>query len=189
MRSSDSDPMANAKGTVMKGVVKAIQDNRERALALVPVSLHHYFDARIVLASWYPLEDYLTLLRLMIKLEPKPAADFYEQIGRASAREQMAGIYSRLKEDTSRKAATTLLGSMYDSGEMKVVERSPGRAVLDWVGFAHPSRELCMTFTGYQAERMSLQGTADVKAQHTRCRADGADVCRWELSWKSRSKS
>jgi hypothetical protein len=177
--------MAKAKGTVMAGLVKGIQDNRERARALVPANLHHYFETRVVLASWYPLEDYLTLLRLAVKLEKNPPPDFYEQMGRGSAREQMAGIYSRLKEDTSRRAALTLLGSMYDSGEMKMVERSPGRAVLDWVGFAIPCRELCGTFTGYQAERMSLQGMADVKARHTRCRAEGAEVCRWELTWKS----
>jgi hypothetical protein len=181
--------MAKAKGTVMAGLVKAIQDNPERARPLVPEKLRHYFDTRVVLASWYPLEDYLTLLRIAVKLDPSPPADFYEQMGRASAREQMAGIYSRLKQDTSRKAAVTLLGSMYDSGEMKVVERSPGRAVLDWVGFAQPCRELCGTFSGYQAERMTLQGMADVRVRHTRCRAEGADVCRWELGWKSRSKS
>jgi len=189
LRGSDSDAMSKAKGTVMMGVVKAIQDHRERALPLVPQNLHHYFDTRIVLAAWYPLEDYLTLLRLVIKLVPNAPADFYEQVGRDSAREQMTGIYSRLRSDKSHKATLTLLGSMYDSGEMKVVERAPGRSVLEWVGFAIPCKELCKTFTGYTAERMTLQGAENVKVHHSRCRADGADVCRWDLSWKSRSKS
>lgn len=180
--------MPNAKGTVMAGLVKAIQDNPGRARPLVPAHLHRYFDTRIVLASWYPLADYLALLRILIKLEPHPPADFYEQVGRSSAREQMAGIYSRLKGDTSRKAAMTLLGAMYDTGELKMVERSPGRAVLDWVGFAQPSRELCGTFTGYQHERMTIQGLADVRVKHTSCRAEGGATCRWELTWKSRSQ-
>ena len=99
----------------------------------------------------------------------------------------MDGIYSRLKSDKSHKATMTLLGSMYDSGEMKVVERASGRAVLEWSGFAIPCRELCKTFTGYTAERMRMQGSEDARAVHTRCRDDGADVCRWELSWKGRS--
>lgn len=180
--------MPNAKGTVMAGLVKMIQDDPERARPLLPKELHHYFEARVVLAAWYPLADYLALLRVSAKLQKNPAADFYEQMGRGSAREQMSGIYKRLSGDTSRKAATTLLGSMYDSGEMKLVERSPGRAVLDWVGFAQPSRELCGTFTGYQAERMTIQGLADVRVKHTSCRADGSATCRWELSWKSRSQ-
>jgi hypothetical protein len=34
-----------------------------------------------------------------------------------------------------------------------------------------------------------MQGSEEAKAVHTRCRDDGADVCRWELSWKARVKS
>jgi hypothetical protein len=180
--------MANAKGTVVAGLVKMIQDKPEQARKLLPASLHKYFDMRVVLAAWYPLDEYLALLRVSIKLDPNPAPDFFEQLGRNSAREQMSGIYSRLKESTSRKAAATLLHSMYDSGQMNVVERSPGHAAVEWVGFAMPSRELCGTFTGYQAERMTLQGLEEVRVKHTVCRAEGAGVCRWELDWKSRSK-
>jgi hypothetical protein len=182
--------MPNAKGTVMAGLVKAIQAHPERARALLPEKLHKYFDTRVVLAAWYPLDEYLALLRLLIKLAPDahPAATYYVEVGRASAREQMSGIYGRLKEDRSRKAAATLLSAMYDSGEMKLVERSPGRALLDWVDFPQPCKELCGTFTGYQDERMKLQGMEDVSVRHVKCRAEGAPICRWELRWKSRSK-
>jgi hypothetical protein len=180
--------VANAKGTVMAGLVKMIQDHREAAQRLLPAKLHKYFDTRVVLAAWYPLDEYLALLRVSIKLTPNPPRDFYEQMGRASAREQMSGIYRRLKENTTRQAAATLLSAMYDTGQMNIVERSPGRAVLEWVNFAMPARELCGTFTGYQAERMTLQGLEEVRVKHTVCRAEGAGVCRWELDWKSRSK-
>jgi hypothetical protein len=148
--------VANAKGVVMAGLVKRIQDNPEQARPLLPPKLHHYFDTRVVVAAWYPLDDYITLLKVALTLDPNPPRDFYEQMGRNSAREQMSGIYSRLREATHRKAAATLLSSMYDSGQMNVVERSSGRAVLEWVGFATPAREICGTFTGYQAERMTL---------------------------------
>ena len=181
--------MGKAKGTVMAGLVKGIQDDPAKARPLLPASLHHYFDARIVVASWYPLEDYLALLRVAYKLAVNPPRDprnFYEAMGRESAREQMSGIYSRLRENTGRKAAATLLGAMYDTGQMNVVERSSGRAVLEWVGFALPAREICGTFTGYQAERMAMQGLDEVRVRHTACRAEGGAVCRWELGWKSR---
>jgi hypothetical protein len=178
--------MPNAKGVVMTGLVKRIRANPERARALLPPKLHHYFDTRVVVAAWYPLEDYVALLRVAHRLEPNPPKDFFEQMGRESAREQMSGIYSRLKEHTGRKAAATLLSSMYDSGQMNVVERSSGRAVLEWVGFALPAREICGTFTGYQAERMSMQGLEEVRVRHSVCRAEGGPACRWELDWKSR---
>jgi hypothetical protein len=178
--------MASAKGVVMVGLVKRILDNPEQARPLLPPKLHHYFETRIVQAAWYPIEDYIALLRVAPKLEKNPPKDFYEQMGRASAREQMSGIYSRLKDNLNRKASATLLASMYDSGTWNVVERSPGHAVVEWVGFASPAREICGTFTGYQAERMALQGIEEVRAKHTVCRAEGGATCRWELDWKSR---
>jgi hypothetical protein len=75
---------------------------------------------------------------------------------------------------------------MYDSGELRVLEREPGHAVLEFAGFAQPARELCETFTGYQLERMSIQGFEDVQVKHTRCRGDGQPACIWEVSWKGR---
>lgn len=180
--------MPRAKGTVLLGLVKALRAMADRSRQLLPPSLHHYLEERIVLAAWYPLEDYLAMLRVLPKLFPDVPADFYVQVGRSSAKEQMSGVYGRLAGDTSRKATATLLAAMFDTGEMTVVERKAGRAVTDWVGFAEPCRELCAIFTGYQRERMTLQGFDDVAARHVRCRAEGATVCRWELTWKSRPK-
>ncbi len=177
--------MAKAKGTVVIEVVKALRANRERAAAALPASLARYLDERIVVASWYPLDEYLTLLRVAGKLI-SGRADVYEQMGRDAARAHMQGTYSRLAKARNRQASFTLLSSMYDSGEMKVLEREPGHAVLEFANFATPSRELCDTFTGYQAERMAMMGFEDVKVRHTRCRAEGAANCLWELSWKGR---
>ena len=100
----------------------------------------------------------------------------------------MDGTYSRFRKSADRRAAFTLLGSMYDSGEMRVVEREAGRAVMDLVAFALPTREICDTFTGYQAERMALLGFEDVGVKHTKCRVVGSVSCVWEIAWKAREK-
>jgi len=110
----------------------------------------------------------------------------YERMGRDAARSHMQGTYSRLNKATNRKASFTLLSSMYDSGELRVLEREPGHAVLEFANFATPARELCDTFTGYQAERMTSMGFEDVQVRHTRCRAEGSSNCLWELTWKGR---
>ena len=180
--------MAKAKGTVVVEVVKSLRRNRERALELLSPDLHRYLEERIVVASWYPLDDYLALLRAVGRiLAPKGGMAVFEQMGREAARSHMAGTYSRLKNATNRQASFTLLTSMYDTGELRVLEREPGHAVLEFVGFAQPSRELCDTFTGYQLERMAIQGFEDVKVRHTRCRGEGQPVCLWEVSWKGRA--
>jgi hypothetical protein len=180
--------MPNAKGTVVVEAVKALLAQRERAQEALAPRLRHYLDDKIVLASWYPLEDYIDLLRVMARIGGGRQSPC-EQMGRDAARSHMQGTYSRLNKSADRKAAMTLASSMYDSGELRVVEREPGRAVMEMVGFALPSREVCETFTGYQSERMILLGFEDISVKHTRCRALGAPNCFWELTWKGKGKS
>jgi len=166
--------------------VKALTPHRERALGLLGPKLAHYLDDHIVLASWYPVEDYTGLLRVLARVAPPGPVSACEKMGRDAARSHMSGTYSRLAKSADRKAAVTLTSSMYDTGLMKVVEREAGHAVWELSGFAAPSREICETFTGYQAERMLLMGFEDISVRHTRCRAAGAQNCLWDLTWKGR---
>jgi hypothetical protein len=179
--------VAKAKGTVVIGLVKALRRNKEAARQALGEKFLHYLDERIVVASWYPLEDYIALLRAVGKVNGNGSTDTYIEMGRVAARDHMQGTYSRLKKTVSRQAAFTLLTSMYDTGEMKVLERAPGHALVEWVNFALPTREVCETFTGYQAQRMEMQGFEDVTVRHIRCRAEGSTSCRWDLSWKGRA--
>jgi hypothetical protein len=181
--------MPNAKGTVVVEAVKALVSHGERAIAMLPAKLEPYLKQRIVLASWYPLEDHAEILRTLMKAAGGGRVNPCEKMGRDAARAHMEGTYSRFSKTADRKAAFTLLSSMYDSGEMRVVEREAGRAVMELVGFAMPTREICDTFTGYQAERMALLGFEDIQVRHTKCRVIGAVSCIWELSWKARDTS
>jgi hypothetical protein len=178
--------MANAKGTVMIGLVKALRREKELARELMPPELARYLEERIVVAAWYPLEHFVALLRLAEKVAPSAALRGCEERGRLAAREHMEGAYNRLSQTTHRRATFTLLASMFDSGQMAVVERRPGGATLEFSDFALPAREVCEIFTGYNAERMKLLGFDEVRVRHSQCRVDGAPTCRWELSWKGR---
>jgi hypothetical protein len=178
--------VGNAKGTVLIEAVKALLPHRERAAALLPPKLAGYLDQRIVLASWYPLEDYAELLKTVMRVVVGGRVNPCEKMGRDAARAHMEGTYSRFNKSADRKAAFTLMSSMYDSGEMRVVEREAGRAVMELLNFALPTREICDTFTGYQFERMTLLGFEDITVKHTKCRVIGSPSCMWELTWKAR---
>jgi len=180
--------VAKAKGTVVVDIVKALRKHRAQATTLLPARLQHYLDERIVIASWYPLEDYIALLRAAGQVLPANGANVFEMMGRAAARAHMQGTYSRFKDRANRQATFTLLSSMYDTGEMKVLDRSPGRAALEYHGFALPTREVCDTFTGYNLERMTMLGFEDPSVHHVSCRANGGQTCRWELEWKGRGE-
>ena len=178
--------MPNAKGTVMVGLVKRLRRDKERARALLAPEMLHYLEDRISLGTWYPLEDFLALLRATGKLPVSGKGRIFEEEGRAAAREHMAGTYKGLSQTTHRRATFSLLSSMYDTGRTEIVDRKPGSAVLEFSNFAIPARELCDVFTGYNAERMAMLGFEEVRVRHTQCRVDGAPTCRWEIQWKGR---
>jgi hypothetical protein len=180
--------MPNAKGTVFVEAVKALLavPERERVDTYLPAHLAHYLNERTVLASWYPLEDFAELLKCLAKVGGGGRVNACEKMGRDAARAQMEGTYKRFNKSADRKAAFTLLSSMYDSGDMRVLEREPGRAVVEVLNFALPTREICDTFTGYQSERMLLLGFDDVAVKHSKCRVVGSLSCIWELTWKAR---
>ncbi len=180
--------MAKAKGTVVVDLVKALRRDKAKARTVLAAKYHHYLEERIVIASWYPLEDYVALLKAAGQVLAREAGGpgVYHTMGRTAARAHMQGTYSRFKDKANRQATFTLLASMYDTGEMKVAERSAGRAALEYHGFALPTREVCETFTGYNLERMVLLGFDKPIAHHVSCRANGDPVCRWELEWKGK---
>jgi len=180
--------LAKAKGTVVVDLVKALRKSKPKALLILPARLHHYLEERIVIASWYPLEDYIALLLAAGQVLSGGGGNIFETMGRTAARAHMAGTYSRFKDKANRQATFTLLSSMYDTGEMKVVDRAPGRAALEYHGFALPTREVCDTFTGYNLERMTLLGFDSPTVHHVSCRADGKPSCRWELEWKGKGE-
>jgi hypothetical protein len=156
-------------------------------LAALPPHLHHYLDERIQIASWYPEEDLMELIRALARVLPVGLGKVYEQMGRFSARDQLAGVYKHLLEGgdvmSLPRRGLVLWQRQHDSGRLKLVIEEPGSAHIELAGFALPSREMCGIMLGYTAEMFMM---ADLKApvvRETACRIDGAASCTWQCSW------
>jgi hypothetical protein len=182
--------MAKAKGTTLISMVKFLRSQRERAMAVLPESMHGYLDQRIHASSWYPEADLLELLKAMLQLVPGSREANLQRMGAAIAREHMEGVYEHLKahEPTSfARRAATLWGSQHDSGAPTVTIEAPGRARYEIRGYGHPSREMCAIVEAYFVETLRMAGWADVRAAKEACVNDRADVCRWTITWRERA--
>ena len=180
--------MAKAKGTVMVGLVKALRRNKEKAREILPAKLLHYLDERIVVASWYPVEDYVVLLRAVGKISPSPNGNTFIEMGRISARDHMEGTYSRLKKE----------------------RESPGRVHAADLDVRHRRDESSGARARPRAARVAglraphARGLRDVHrlpgAAHGDAGLRGRDrpphqvprrrrpSCRWDISWKGRAQ-
>jgi hypothetical protein len=180
--------MASAKGAALVGAVKWLRHDRAAALRALPARLHHYLEKRIQLASWYPEEDLLELIRAVARTLPASGDNLYEQMGRFSAREQLSGVYHHLLAGSDQfslpRRGLVLWQSQHDSGRLSMTIEAPGSARVEVVHFALPSREMCGVLRGYTAEMFAMADLEGIGVEESGCRVDGADRCSWRVRWR-----
>lgn len=179
--------MARAKGTSLLSAVKWLRKSREAALATLPPPLHHYLEERIQIASWYPEQDLVELVRALARILPVGVGRIYEQMGRLSARDQLTGVYRHLLAGgdvlSLPRRGLALWQSQHDSGRLKLTLEGPGAARIELADFALPSREMCEILLGYTAEMFVIADVPGPVVRKTACRLDGAASCTWQCSW------
>jgi len=174
------------KGVNMLTAVKALRIDRERARAVLPPSLHRYLEERVLVSTWYPETDLLGLLVALGAILPA-APDPFAFMGRHTAHEHLSGIYrGHLRPGQLEQmlaGAGPLWRNYHDTGDMSATIEAPQRARLQLAGFAATSREFCRLLTGYFTELAVCSGAVDVRVTKSECTLDGADACRWRLTW------
>lgn len=179
--------MPRAKGASLVGAVKWLRQSRDAALQALPARLHHYLDDRIQIASWYPEEDLVELVRALARILPAGEGDIYEQMGRFSARDQLAGVYRHLLEGGDAlsipRRGLVLWQSQHDSGRLSVAMEGDGSARIEVVDYAMPTREMCGILLGYTVEMFVMADLKDPSVRKTACRLAGADRCAWQIRW------
>ncbi|HKJ23603.1 MAG TPA: hypothetical protein VKB65_02185 [Myxococcota bacterium] len=182
--------MAKVKGSAVDGAVRFLAAQREAAEPLLPTHLLHYLDETISTASWYPEEDLVELIRVILRLIPGKRDQVLEQMGRTTAREHLERTYTHLIEHGGPRnlgiRAFTLWGAMHDSGEMHVIDQSIGSMRLSLSGYVQPSEELCKISRGYILEVL-LQNGIDAETKKLSCAVRGDDACVWDFFWDPES--
>lgn len=178
---------AKVKGTNMLSAVKALRVAREQARAALPPRLHHYLEERILVSSWYPESDLMSLLSALGKLMPAGGGDPFVFMGRSTAREHLAGVYRAHVRtgDVERtlRSGATLWRNYHDTGTLTLELDTPGHAIVRLRDFAATSREFCRILTGYFAELVDQAGGKDVTVAKLDCAIDLAPDCRWRVTW------
>ena len=177
------------KGTNMLSAVKALRGAREQAQKLLPPSLHRYLDERVLVSIWYPEADLMGLLQVLGKLLPGDDPFFF--MGRHTAGEHLAGIYrNHLRPgdlERTLKSASALWRNYHDTGDMSVTLDGPGRGTVQLLGFASTTPEFCRLLRGYYTELAERAGAQSVEVVKLACTLDGANACRWTMTWSGTS--
>lgn len=186
------------KGTGFLPAVVALKAEREKLEPLLPERLKHYVDLTVDLTDWYPVSDFVELIRIIARglMPDVPAQRAIEYFGQAAAerdllgsqrmvpvgqRDGRAGLYEGAiskKHDlaTTLRRICGLYQLYYDAGEM-TVRRSGERALrFRHEGYPMTSPELCYITVGYMRQILKMTGI-EGKFEQMTCRALGDPEC------------
>ena len=189
--------MAKAKGTTIFTLVKFLRSQRKEARERLSPDLYHYLEERIQPAIWYPEEDLLALVRVMLELLPGSREEALAQMGRTIAREHLEGVYGHLRVGGAEgsegsegsellalaRSSYALWATMHDTGRLTAQVEAKGKATFEIRDYALPSPEMCAILSAYFSETLRMAGAVDPEVREIECRGDGADACRWQASW------
>jgi hypothetical protein len=179
------------KGTIMIEVVKFLRTHKEQARTEVPPHLQHYLSSRILSTSWFPEEDYLALMGVVVRLRPRTDEDKgltpWEAAARVSSMAFFEGPYKALvrKGDPGRTLSnlTALWRLRHDSGEFKVDLLGPNEARLELRDYALGAGEPCSLVQGTLWGFLYYSDAKNPKVEHQLCRARGDATCEWRATW------
>jgi hypothetical protein len=176
-----------AKGSSLVLIVKALRAMRPAAAKLLPPELQHYLENRILVASWYPEEDLLGLLRAGASLAPRAGVDPWFMYGRIAASSHASETYKAFYASGDvawiLQHADASWRAQHDTGRLDGTVTGPGQARVSLAGFPLQSRDFCRLLSGYIAGMVEAGGGKNPTVREVRCRCDGEPTCEWEASW------
>lgn len=144
---------------------------------------------RVLVSSWYPYEEFATLLREIRRRIAGGDPEFFVRLGRISAETDLDSALSSftLRRDFERFArGLALVWKAYcDTGEIRIEQSAPGASRTIFEGAPHLAPEHCLINLGWIAASLERGGAKDVKVTHDECVSLGASHCVFQVAYRA----
>jgi hypothetical protein len=142
-------------------------------------------------STWYSYSAWGAVRRMAAVLSRDRNPALAIEMGKFNADYVFGGVYkSLLINDPVKlvKKFSWLHDFFYRDGLALETEiPSPGSCYLRYryQAGAKPARSTCISTMGFWIRTIELAGGTNVKARHTKCRAEGQDFCEYHMEWVS----
>jgi hypothetical protein len=159
-------------------VLAALEKSHADALRGIPLA-----------QDWFPASSMIASLVMGAKLfAPDDPDKFYEQVGAHGAEYDLTFIHRFILRFTSpiwmMERGAKLWREYHNSGEWKIEQGAQPHSLVGTLkDFAVVSAPLCRTVVGFVRRAGELTGAKQMQVAHSRCRAQGAQVCVFEGVW------
>lgn len=184
--------MAQVKGTAVQASLRYVRerfgdDALARVVEALPEADRAAFGHGALASSWYGMDGFLRFMQEAEKQLHAQEPDVVRRMGRASCDYGLTTVYKIFFKVGSPEfiisRAAHVFSSYYDTGELRIVESGPGRAVAELAGFEGGAPQFCDRIFGWMQRTLELAGAKGLRSAHSACVHRGDPVCRFEGSW------
>jgi len=138
-------------------------------------------------SSWYPFDLGRRLDDAIVEVLGGGRIEFFERLGAASADANLSGVHKSFLKVSDPHAflakAPTIYAFYYDQGRREYERTGEREGVLTTYDAATFSAPDCATVVGWYRRALEMCGAAKPVVVEEECRARGAAVCRYRVSW------
>jgi uncharacterized protein (TIGR02265 family) len=180
------------KGNILKARIAFVkerfgQTSWEKVLASLPQGDQDLLRASVVNVGWYDFEIGERLDKAIVTVVGGGDTRVFEEMGRASARENLTTVHSNFLEPRDPQKfmakAPMIYRFYYDTGHRTWEPTGPTSGVLTTFDSETFSTSDCATVIGWHKEALAMLGAKNVVMIEETCRARGGEFCRYLLSW------
>ncbi len=180
------------KGNIIKSRIAFVKERFgqpawEQVLAALPEEDRRRLATPAMSVAWYEFELGDRLDKAIVTVLGKGDTKVFEEMGRASARENLTGVHSSFLEPRDPQKfmakAPLIYRFYYDTGQRVWQPTGPTSGTLTTSGSETFSTADCATVVGWYQEALKMLGARNVSVVEETCCARGADACRYRVSW------
>ena len=187
--------MPNVKGSVLRSRLEFVRDHFgaagvQRLLDAMPDEDRVLLSGGLLPAQWYPFALGERLDRTVMQVLGGGDPEIFRRLGRRSADLNLAGVHAVFVHQSDPQAllrrAPAIYKLYYDTG-YRVYEKIGERSCrLTTHASDSYSEADCLTVIGWHERAVELCGGHQPRVEHPNCRARGAPVCEYLISWGER---
>jgi hypothetical protein len=185
------DETVTVKGSPVRSLQKFIESNltdaqRDAVFAALPPEYATRFRTPILATETLPVHMLNRFTEESARVAGEPLDAFARRAGREAAGDAVKGIYRFfalvLTPPALLSKASQMWSSLYNRGELQVVEQTANSATIRLANF--PSELAgCSRLTGWIERMAELTRAKNVTITQVQCFAKGAKNCEWKLKW------
>lgn len=179
------------KGNIIKSRIAFVkerfgEEGWQKVLAALPEADRKPL-ASAISVGWYDFEVGDRLDKAIVKALGGGDTKVFREMGRASARENLTKVHTSFLEPRDplkfMAKAPIIYRFYYDTGQRAWQQTGPTSGVLTTTGSETFSTADCATVMGWYEEALEMLGAKNVSINEETCCAQGADACRYKVSW------